>query len=165
MLLICILNQSTIRSMPATKWQRRLRPSLAVLRCVIVVWGCDWVWCASTALHSRTAGRCAGRGSPQSEQARGSERTAASASLRRGAPFSWAGLCELCGTERGRWWIRMYLYWLITHVLIFDCCVVLLLVWMWSFKSCIFLIWRKPQKQCSTSHVTETVYVPESGAQ
>jgi len=57
----------------------------------------------STALRSRTAGRCAGRcagpGSPLSEQERGSARTAASASSTQEGPFSWLELCELEGAE------------------------------------------------------------------
>lgn len=72
------------------------RSSLTALTCVIVMGGCG-----STALRSRTVGRCAGWGSPRSEQARGSETTAASASSSQGAPSSWAVLCELRGAEKG----------------------------------------------------------------
>ena len=59
----------------------------------------------STAPRSHTAGRCAGwfagRGPPRSEQEHGSETTTASVSLSQGAPFSWPGLCELPGAQRG----------------------------------------------------------------
>lgn len=55
---------------------------------------------ASTALRSRTAGRCAGQGCPPSEQERGSETIAVSVSLSQGALFLQLGLCELEGPER-----------------------------------------------------------------
>lgn len=53
-----------------------------------------------TALRSRTTALCAGRGSPPSEQERGSERTAASALWSRGEPFSWQEWYELQKTRR-----------------------------------------------------------------
>ena len=80
----------------------RLWPSVTVQR-----WGLkEDVKGRPTALHSRTAGRCAGRGSPQSAWARGSETTAASGSLSQGALFSWLGFCELGGEQDKERWMN-----------------------------------------------------------
>ncbi|MED6267344.1 hypothetical protein CHARACLAT_011247 [Characodon lateralis] len=68
-------------------WLQRFRSSCTGLT--------EGKWIGSTALHSRTAGLCAEQGSPLSGQEHGSEKTAASVSLRQVEPFSWLGLCEL----------------------------------------------------------------------
>lgn len=70
--------------------------------------------CGSTALRSRTTAPCAGRGSPPSEQGRGSERTAASESWSQQEQSSWPELCGLVGAER-RWvnilfWVFRLIY-------------------------------------------------------
>lgn len=99
---MCAAVPLTVRSvlhLPRHDREHRPQSSLTTLTCVTVMGGRGWVQCGSTALRSRTVGRCAGRGSPQSEPARGSESTAASASSRQGAPSSWAGLCALQGAE------------------------------------------------------------------